>query len=121
MNNSETVMSFMNCLLDIKKKYIIGINHIFTLLASHSPRTFLIPNSCKNYGSHYPHLNQRNGPLNTDILLNFCPKSESYMARMCQKKHPIMNVAVAFFKMLALYVLWRAQFLTELHVVFYVD
>ena len=32
-----------------------------------------------------------------------------------------MNFAVAFLKMLTLYVLWSAQFLTELHAVFCID
>ena len=35
-----------------------------------------------------------------------------------QEQHSIMNLAVIFLKMLAIYKLWRAQFLTELHAVF---
>ena len=35
-----------------------------------------------------------------------------------QEEHSIMNFAVCFLKMLALYMLWRAQFLSELYVVF---
>ena len=41
-----------------------------------------------------------------------------HMVSMCQEQHSIMNFAVTFLKMLALYMLWRAQILTDLHAVF---
>ena len=41
-----------------------------------------------------------------------------HMVRNGQEQHSIMNFAVIFLKMLVLYELWRAQFLTELHAVF---
>ena len=41
-----------------------------------------------------------------------------HMVSMCQEQHSIMNFAVTFLKMPALYMLWRAQILTDLHAVF---
>ena len=41
-----------------------------------------------------------------------------HMVSMCQEQHSIMNFAVTFLKMLTLYMLWRAQILTDLHAVF---
>ena len=35
-----------------------------------------------------------------------------------QEQHSIMNFAVAFLNLLTLYMLWRAQFLTEFYAVF---
>ena len=43
---------------------------------------------------------------------------KSYMASNGQEQHSIMKFAVFFLKMLAINMLWRAQFLTELHAVF---
>ena len=37
-----------------------------------------------------------------------------HMISMCQEQHSIMNIAVAFLKMFAFKMLWRAQLLTEL-------
>ena len=40
------------------------------------------------------------------------------MVSMGQEQNSIMNFAVTFLKMLALYMLWRAQFLSKLDAVF---
>ena len=40
------------------------------------------------------------------------------MVDMCQEQNPIMNLVVVFLKMLALYVLWRAHFLSEFYAIF---
>ena len=37
------------------------------------------------------------------------------MVSLSQEQHFIMNFAVPFLKMLTLYMLWRAQFLTEFY------
>ena len=38
-----------------------------------------------------------------------------HIVSLCQEENSIMNFAVTFLKMLALYVLWRAQFLSEFY------
>ena len=40
------------------------------------------------------------------------------MVSQRQEQHSIMNFAVAFLNLLTLYMLWRAQFLTEFYAVF---
>ena len=40
------------------------------------------------------------------------------MVSMGQEQNSIMDFAVTFLKMLALYVLWRAHFLSELYAVY---
>ena len=42
----------------------------------------------------------------------------SHMVSRRQEQHSIMNFAVAFLNLLTLYMLWRAQFLTEFYAVF---
>ena len=42
----------------------------------------------------------------------------THMVSRYQEQHPIMNFAVTFLKMLALYMFWRAQILSEFYVVF---
>ena len=41
-----------------------------------------------------------------------------YMVSFRQEQHSIMNFAVAFLNLLTLYMLWRAQFLTEFYAAF---
>jgi len=41
-----------------------------------------------------------------------------HRVRMCQEQLSIMNFAVTFLKMLALYMFWRAQFLLEFYAVY---
>ena len=42
----------------------------------------------------------------------------THMVSWRQEQHSIMNFAVAFLNLLTLYMLWRAQFLTEFYAVF---
>ena len=49
---------------------------------------------------------------------NFVVNLNVHLVSMGQELNPIMNFAVTFLKMRALYVLWRAQSLSEFYAIF---
>ena len=52
------------------------------------------------------------------FLIEIYANMQFYMVSFRQEQHSIMNFAVAFLNLLTLYMLWRAQFLTEFYAVF---
>ena len=51
------------------------------------------------------------GPLRSSLGETNIAAKHIYMVSLPKEKHPIMNFAVPFFKILTLYMLWSAQFL----------